>query len=52
MDEPLLGENAQDFLHVRAPERVARIERQLERRALDVVDQDVEVVGIDQRALG
>ena len=27
-------------------------ERQLERRALDVIDEDVQVVGIDQRALG
>ena len=27
-------------------------ERQLERRALDVIDEDVQVVGIDERALG
>ena len=52
MHEPLLGEHAEDFLHVVPAERFVGRERQLERRALDVIDEDVQVVGIDQRPLG
>src|SRR6516165_10019270 len=66
MDEPLLGEDAEDLLHVvpldvadvtssggrKGPaERLRGAERQLERSALDVIDEDVQVVRIDQRAL-
>jgi hypothetical protein len=35
-----------------AAERLAGGERQLERRALHVVHEDVQVVGIDERVLG
>ena len=50
--EALLGEHGENLLQVVPPERLARGERQLERRALDVIDEDVQVVGIDERALG
>ena len=52
MHEPLLGQDAENLLHVVPAERLRRRERQLERRALDVIDEDVQVVGIDERALG
>ncbi len=45
-------QHAEHFLHVVAAELLRGRERQLERRALHVVDQDVQVVGIDQRVLG
>ena len=51
MHEALLGEHRQHLLQVVPAERFAIGERQLERRALDVIDEDVEVVGIDERAL-
>ena len=53
VDEPLLRQHRQHLLHVspRAELLVVR-ERQLERRALHVVEQDVQVVGVDQRVLG
>ena len=50
--QPLLGQDAENLLHVVAPERFGAGERQLERRALDVIHQDVQVVGIDERPLG
>ncbi len=52
MDEPLLGQQREDLLQVVPTELLARRERQLERGALDVIDQNVQIVGIDQRALG
>ena len=39
----------QDLLHVVTAERFAARERQLERGAFDVIDEDVQVVGIDER---
>ena len=48
----LIGENGQDFLKVVAAKRIARREWQLEGRAFDVIDQDVQVVGIDHRVFG
>ena len=50
--EPLLGQDAENLLQVVPAERLGAGERQLERRALDVIDEDVQVVGIDQRPLG
>ena len=47
--QPLLGENRQHLLHVISAELLGRAERQLERRALHVVDENVQVVGIDER---
>jgi len=51
MDQPLLRQDAENFLDVMATEVFVRRERQFERGALDVVDEDVQVVGIDQRPL-
>jgi hypothetical protein len=50
--EPVFGEQREDLLHVLAAEALARPERQLERGALDVIEQDVQVVGVDERVLG
>ena len=50
--ESVLAQDVEHLLHVDDAERVGAAERQLERRALHVVDQDVQVVGIDQRVLG
>ena len=50
--EPLLRQDAEYLLQVVAPEGFRARERQLEGRALDVIDQDMQVVGIDQRPLG
>ena len=50
--EAVLAQNHQHLLHVDGAERVGAAERQLERRALHVIHQDVQVVGIDQRVLG
>ena len=50
--QPLLGQQAPESPARRAPERFGAGERQLERRALDVIDEDVQVVRIDERALG
>ena len=50
--EALLRQDAEDLLQVLPAERLAGRERQLERRALDVVDQDLQVVRIDERVLG
>ena len=52
MHQPGLLQHAQHFLHVPPAETLVGRERQLERRALHVVDEDVQVVGIDQRVLG
>jgi hypothetical protein len=52
VDESLLGEHREDLLHVLPAERFIGRERQLERGALHVIEQDVQVVGIDQRVLG
>ncbi len=51
MHQAALGENAEHFLHVVAAVLLRSGERQLERRALHVVDEDVQVVRIDQRML-
>ena len=51
MHEPLLGQDAEDFLQVVPAELLGGRERQLERRALHVIDEDVQVVGIDERVL-
>ena len=51
MHEPLFGQKAQHLLDIVTAERLRSRERQLERRALDVIDEDVEVVRIDERAL-
>jgi len=52
MDEALLGEHGQDFLDVEVAVALVGAERQFERRALHVVEQDVQVVRIDERVLG
>ena len=52
VDEPLVGQQAQDLLDVLPTEGFLWCERQLECRALDVIDQDVRVVRIDERVLG
>ena len=52
IDDPLLGQNAEDLLQVVAAEPFIGGERQLERRAFDVIDEDVQVVRIDQRVFG
>src|SRR4051812_14409280 len=52
MDESLLGKNSEYRLKVVGAELLTSCERQLERRALDVIDEDVQVVRIDERALG
>ena len=51
MHEALFRQNPQDLLHVVPAERFGRTERQFERGALDMVDEDVQVVGVDQRPL-
>ncbi len=50
--EPLFPEHAEDLLQLFAAEPLIVMERQLECRALHVIEQDVEVVRIDQRVLG
>jgi hypothetical protein len=52
VNESLFREDPKNFLHVVPSEGFAACERQLEGRAFDVIDEDVEVVRIDQRALG
>ena len=52
MDEVLLGQKLQDLLHVLQPEALAGAKRQLECRALEVIEQDVQVVGIHQGVFG
>ena len=52
MHQAALLQNAEHLLHVVAAVLFARRERQLEGRALHVIDEDVQVVGIDQRVLG
>ena len=49
--EALLLEEVQDLLQVLAAEALSRGEGQLEGRALHVVDEDVEVVGVDAALL-
>ncbi len=50
--EAFFAEDRQDLLHVDRAERLVGRERQFERRALHVVEQDVQIVGIDERMLG
>ena len=52
MHEAALLEDAEHLLDVVPAELLRGGERQLERRALHVIDQDVQVVRIDQRVLG
>ncbi len=52
MYEALLREDPEDLLHALAPEHLGRAERQLERGALDVREQDLQVVRVDQRVFG
>ena len=52
VDEAFLAEHGEDLLHVLVPEALIVAERQLEGRALHVVEQDVQVVGVDERVLG
>ena len=52
MNQPALLQDAQHFLDVLLSVLLGGRERQLERGALHVVDEDVQVVGIDQRVLG
>ena len=52
VDEPLLSQHSEHRLRVRATKLLVLPEGQLERRALQVVEQDVEVVRIDETALG
>src|SRR5262249_60472806 len=54
MAEPLLRQHAENLLNDRVPdsaERFIRRKRQLERRALEVIDEDVQVVRVDERVL-
>src|SRR5439155_14443540 len=51
MDDTLLGEDGENLSNVVPAELLRDAERQLERRALHMTDQDVEIIGIDQRAL-
>ncbi len=50
--EALIRQQAQDARQAVRTERFILAERQFERRALDVVEQDVQIVGVDQRPLG
>ena len=52
VDQAVLAQDVQHLLDVDAAEGVGAAERQLEGRALHVVDQDVQVVGVDERVLG
>ena len=52
MDESFLGEHREDLLDVLVSEPLVVAERQLERGALHVVEEDVQVVGVDERVLG
>ena len=52
VQQAAFGENAEHCLHVHRAVLLARRERQLEGGTLHVIDQDVQVVGIDQRVLG
>ena len=52
MHEALLRENLEDVLHALAAEDFGSPERQFERGALDVRQQDLKIVGIDQGVLG
>ena len=52
MDEPGFLQHAEHVLHVHLAVALLGRERQLERRALHVIDEDVQVVGIDERVLG
>jgi hypothetical protein len=47
LHEPRFGEHRQDLLHVHLAERLVARERQLERCALHVVEQNVQVVRVD-----
>ena len=51
VDESLFRQDAEDLLHVDAAELLVGGERELERGALHVVDEDVQVVGVDERVL-
>jgi hypothetical protein len=51
VEQPLLLEEAEDLGQVLSPEALAGAERQLEGRALDVVHQDLQVVGVDPALL-
>ena len=46
------GDEREELVGCGRPEHLARLERQLERRAPQMSDQDVEVVGIETRLLG
>jgi len=48
----LFGQDGEDLLDVLLTELLVDAERQLECGALHVVEQDVQVVGVDQRVLG
>ena len=51
VDQPLLGQYRKYVAEIVPAEGLVPGKRQLERRALDVIDEDVQVVGIDQRPL-
>ena len=51
IDEPLLAQQSQHSLQIFLAELFARRKRQLERRALDVVEQDLQIVGVDEGVL-
>src|SRR5215467_11690779 len=50
--QALFRQKTEDLLNVDTTERFVARKRQLERRTLHVIDEYVQVVGIDQRALG
>ena len=50
--EALFRQDAEDLLQVLPAVRLGGRERQLERGALDVIDQDLQVVGVDEGVLG
>jgi len=51
IDEPFLAQQSQHGLQIFLAELFARRERQLERRTLDVVEQDLQIIGIDEGVL-
>ena len=52
VDQPGFLEDAEHLLHVHLPVRFLLGERQLERGAFHMVDEDMQVIGVDERVLG
>ena len=52
MDQPLLRQNAENFLQVVLSEPLEGAEGELESGALDVIHENMQIVRIDERTLG